>query len=75
MIDLPKLCYPDLVTEFYANLHMKGDNHLSEVKKRKICLNTSIIEFEYDSEINVFTKRGILELEGMSESEHLKIVK
>lgn len=66
------------VVEFYANLHTdKFDNYISIIKGRELMLNVvvlhSILHFNVYSEQMVFTKKGLVKIDGLGGLDQLKI--
>ncbi|KAL8109944.1 hypothetical protein AgCh_025879 [Apium graveolens] len=77
VLDLPKIYYPDLVREFYANLHEdKFGNCVSTVRDKRIRLNppflSTLIKFENPTEIEVFTGKGYVALPDFSIMDQFK---
>ena len=75
--DMPKVFYPELIREFYANLTQdKFGNCISTVHDKKIRLNppvlSSIIKFESLSETEVFTGKGYVGLPDFSVVDQFK---
>nr|XP_017217278.1 PREDICTED: uncharacterized protein LOC108194852 [Daucus carota subsp. sativus] len=78
LVDLPKICYPDLVREFYANLQLVGsDQFVSFVSDVKICLSSmflgAILKIP-PSTVSIHTKRGPKDVEGFSHNDQLKLI-
>lgn len=67
IVDLPKVCYPELVREFYVNLYVKKERYISFVGGIKIQLIAvmlgSILDIENPSKLSIFNKRGPKDLE------------
>ena len=78
LVDLPKLCYPALVREFYANLQSTGsDQYVSYVSDVKICLSSMFLGAILrvpPSTVSIHTKRGPKNIEGFSHQDQLKII-
>lgn len=71
LANLPKICYPSYVIEFYANLHMdKFDNYILTVRNRQIVLNFvvlySIMKFNVYFDKDIFTKKGVVKINGLN---------
>ena len=83
LIDLPDVCYPFLVREFYANLHEPSNGrYVSRVRDQGIVLNATILngmlEFKNltDDLIVPLTKKGICDLfEDLPELEQHALVR
>ena len=78
LVDLPKICYPALVREFYANLQLVGsDQYVSFVSDVKICLSSmflgAILKIP-PSTVSIHTKRGPKNVEGFSHQDQLKLI-
>lgn len=59
---MPKICYPTLVLEFYANLHVnQKDEFVSSVSDTQITLSplffSAILKTPL-SNVSIYTKRG-----------------
>lgn len=79
LTDLPRVCYPNYVVEFYANLHKdKFDNYISVVKGRRLALTAtvmhSILRSNVYSEQVVFTKKGLVKIDVLRRLDQLKLV-
>lgn len=79
ILNLPKVYYPDLVREYYANLHSdKFGNICSTVNGKKIQFNTSlfssILDVDYESELDVYTAQTALEFPDFSVKDQLSIL-
>ncbi|KAL8113392.1 hypothetical protein AgCh_020641 [Apium graveolens] len=77
VLELPKVYYPDLVREFYANLHEdKFGNCVSTIRDKRIRLNppflSSLIKFKNPTEIEVFTGKGYVMLPDFSIMDQFK---
>lgn len=77
LLDLSKVYYPDLIHEFYGNLHEdKFGNCVSMIRDKKIRLNppmlNSILKIDDMSEVDVFTSKGFMSLPEFTDVEQLK---
>jgi hypothetical protein len=79
LTDLPNVCYPDLVREFYGNLHVdiKG-KFVSFVSGVKMNLSPvifgEILGVKLVNAVSIYKKRGSVSLDGFSAIEQLRIV-
>lgn len=78
--DLPRVCYPSLVYEFYANLIIvKPMVFSSSVQGHKIMLTANVINdilgIENPSTVSITTKKGPTELENFTEVDQLRIIR
>lgn len=80
IVDLPKNCYPDLVKEYYANLHV--DQHsqfVSFVADKMITLTplvlNVILRLTHSSTLSIHTKRGSKSIDGFSAINQLKLLR
>ena len=75
----PKVVYPELVREFYANLTDDGfKNCVSRVRGKRIILNppslSVIIGFDNESMVDVYTAKGFKSLSDFSTEDQLKAI-
>ena len=78
LVDLPKVCYPALVREFYPNLKLVGsDQYVSFVSDVKICLSSMFLGAIFKippSTVTIHTKRGPKDVQGFSHQDQLKLL-